>query len=127
MAEKLYYCDSCSKFVETHVEPREEIYDVRGEEIIITGDIRVCNIHNIGVYDEVLDSVNIKKAFNKFRNIHDYLDESEIKAVRINYGISRGKFAELLDTDSATVRRYETGSIPTFSHHEVLKNLKAAR
>src|SRR5699024_11517990 len=62
--------------------------------------------------------------FEKFRWENDYLNPMEIKETREKYGLSQRGFASLLGVGSASIARYETGAVPTKSHHTLLKNMR---
>ena len=124
MNNKIFYCEGCKDDVSTYVEDREEIFNVRGEDITINSKVRVCDNHHHDIYDEALDSKNIERAFEKFRWENDYLKPMEIKEAREKYGLSQRGFASLLGVGSASIARYETGAVPTNSHHTLLKNVR---
>lgn len=118
------YCDNCEKMRETHLEIRNETYNVRGEYVEIESEVRVCQYCNEALYDEQLDSMNIEKAFNVYRKENNFMSMEEIVEVRKKYGLSQRGLATILGWGPATVSRYETGAIPSKSHHTMLINLK---
>ncbi|WP_052256785.1 type II TA system antitoxin MqsA family protein [Salinicoccus sp. YB14-2] len=124
MNNEIFYCEDCKDDVSTYIEDREETFNVRGEDITINSQVRVCEHHHHDIYDEVLDSKNIEMAFEKFRWENDYLNPMEIKETREKYGLSQRGFASLLGVGSASIARYETGAVPTKSHHTLLKNMR---
>lgn len=124
MNNEMFYCEGCKSYVATHVEIREETFDVRGADITINSRVRVCSNNRHDIYDEALDSKNIEMAFEKFRQENDYLNPQEIKETREKYGLSQRGFASLIGVGSASIARYERGSVPTNSHHTLLKNIR---
>lgn len=118
------YCSSCDKEQNTEVRTIEEAYSVRGENIKILADVRVCIQCNSPVFDEELDTNNIEKAYSIYRSKHNYLSSKEIELIRENYGLSQRGLATILNWSPSTVARYETGAIPSPAHHSTLITLK---
>lgn len=121
--ELLDYCQNCNKENPTKIEILEEKYTVRGDDIEISSNVRVCCICNTPIFDEELDTVNINRAYEKYRLKHDYLSSEDIQLIREKYGLSQRGLAKLLTWSPSTVARYETGAIPSPSHHSMLVTL----
>lgn len=118
------YCEYCNSKNDTRLELREESFNVRGVSIKINSEVRVCIVCNNPVFDEYLDGLNINKAFEVYRKEHQLMTKEEIVDIRKKYGLSQRGLATLLGWGPATVARYETGAIPSNSHHLVLMNLR---
>lgn len=118
------YCEHCDDENHTHVEVREETLNVRGVSIQTNSEVRICKVCNQPVFDEYLDGLNIEKAFEIYREEHQLMSKEDIVEIRKKYGLSQRGLAILLGWGPATVARYETGAIPSNSHHMVLLNLR---
>ncbi|QKS72556.1 DUF4065 domain-containing protein [Paenalkalicoccus suaedae] len=118
------FCDTCNDFMPTTIVHSEETYKVRGKEISILASVRICTTCKTSIFDEDLDSVNLEKAYDLFRQEENYLSAKEIVAIRQSYRLSQRGFAALLGWGPATVARYESGSIPSKSHHTSLRQAK---
>jgi putative zinc finger/helix-turn-helix YgiT family protein len=114
------YCPNCRDEKIFKVKEIKEIYPVRGEEIEIEATVRYCEKCNELIFDEDLDTENINKAFEKYRLLNSYLSPVDIETIRNKYGLSQRGLAILLDWSPATIARYETGAIPSPSHHSIL-------
>jgi putative zinc finger/helix-turn-helix YgiT family protein len=97
---------------------------VRGEEIEVDAVVRYCEQCNEIIFDEDLDTENINRAFEKYRSLNDYLSPLEIETIRNKYGLSQRGLATIFDWSPATVARYETGAIPSPSHHSILTMMR---
>ena len=117
------YCDICQCEQETQVDNKRETFSVRGEEIETVSDIRICSICRNELFDEELDTKNLERVYQAYRNKHNLLSPFEIKQIRESIGSGR-TVASLLGWSQATFVRYEGGTIPSASHHEQLLRLK---
>ena len=117
------YCDNCQCEQETQVNSKRETFPVRGEEMETVSDIRVCSICGNELFDEDLDTKNIERVYQAYRNKYNLLSPLEIKNIREPIGSGRA-VATLLGWSQATFVRYEGGAIPSAAHHEQLLRLK---
>lgn len=117
------YCDFCDCEQETQVISKKESLPVRGEEIATVSDIRVCSICGNELFDEELDTNNLERVYQAYRNKHNLLSPLEIRQIRESIGSGR-TVAALLGWSQATFVRYEGGAMPSASHHEQLLRLK---
>ncbi|TVT28947.1 DUF4065 domain-containing protein [Salinicoccus cyprini] len=123
-AKRSVYCDNCNEVRQTHTEIRSEVYNIRGKNIEIESEVRVCGVCNEAIYDEQLDSLNINNAFQVYREQNNIMSSEEIVELRRRYGLSQRGLATILGWGMATVGRYESGAIPSNSHHTMLLNLR---
>ncbi|MCC3358949.1 type II TA system antitoxin MqsA family protein [Bacillus sp. REN16] len=119
-SEKRKYCSNCKEEKNSKIREIKEVYPVKGEEIEIEAFVRYCVECDQILFDEDLDTKNIDKAFEKYRMLNNYLSSTEIESIRNKYGLSQRGLALLLDWSPSTVARYETGAIPSPSHHSIL-------
>ena len=118
------FCPNCRDTKILKIKEIKETYPVRGEEIEVDAVVRYCEQCNEVIFDENLDTENINKAFEKYRALNNYLSPLEIEVIRSKYGLSQRGLAILLDWSPATVARYETGAIPSPSHHSILTMMR---
>lgn len=106
-----------------HIEKRKQTFKVRDKEITILADALIDdNTGNI-IFDLKLDNAAIGLAFDKYRKENNIISTEEIVNFRKKYKLSQRSLAKLLDVGSATVARYESGSLPSESINNLLKGL----
>lgn len=118
------FCPACNIEQETDVIEKEEISNVRGDEIKYLAKIRVCCVCGEELFDEELEEENIKKVYDIYREKHGILSSEEIKSIREGYGLSQRAFAKLIGIGEASIARYETGALPEKSLSNMIMLLK---
>jgi len=115
------FCETCNDFVPSHVEKHEAHYPVRGEDICIIVDARICdNCGGICSDNELLDAA-LRKAYDQYRDTKGIVGPDEIRNIRQKYGLSQRGLAALLGWGTITIHRYEMGSIPDEAHNQILQ------
>lgn len=114
------YCSACDKEAQTQLVSREEIINVRGQEIKVTSSILKCIKCNNEIYDEELETRNLEKAYSEYRKMHCLLAPTEIKEIRERYNMSQRGLSRLLGWGEITLHRYESGAIQDEAHNTVL-------
>ena len=117
------FCDVCKKEVETNIQQREEIYNVKGEEIKVNTNVRVCCECGNAIFDEQLDQQTLVSVYNEYRIRKSLLMPEEIKNIREMYGLSQRAFANLLNFGDRTINRYENGGLQDQAHNSLLRLL----
>ena len=105
------YCPICADEREIIIKKVEETYPVKGEEVTITASVSFCTACGNEIWNEDLDTQNLKIAFDTFRSRHGLLTSKRIKEIRDKYGISQATFARALGLGEKTITRYERGSL----------------
>jgi putative zinc finger/helix-turn-helix YgiT family protein len=118
------FCPVCGIERDTEVIEREEVSNIRGDEIRTISKIRICSVCKEELFDEDLDEENIKRAYDVYRERHGILSPEEIKNIRESYGLSQRAFAKLLGIGEASIARYETGALPEKSLSNMIMLLK---
>ncbi|MDN5332728.1 MAG: hypothetical protein PWP45_1953 [Tepidanaerobacteraceae bacterium] len=118
------FCPVCGIERDTEVIEKEEVSNIRGDEIRTISRIRICSVCKEELFDEDLDEENIKRAYNLYRERHGILSPEEIKSIRERYGLSQRAFAKLLNIGEASIARYETGALPEKSLSNMIMLLK---
>ena len=121
------FCPVCNIEQETYVIEKEEISNVRGDEIKVLARIRVCSVCGEELFDEELEEENIQRVYDIYRKKHGILSPEEIKNIRESYGLSQRAFAKLLGIGEASIARYETGALPEKSLSNMILLLKDPR
>lgn len=109
---------------DSSVKAKKEIIQVRGENIEIESNVRVCDNCGEELFDEELDEENLSRAYDEYRNKKNILGSNEIRQIREKYGLSQRTLGKILDWGEVTIHRYESGAIPDPSHNKILKLLE---
>jgi len=64
------YCPKCETDVETTVREVSETYPVKGEATTIKARVRFCDICGEDIWDEKLDSENLRTAYAEYQKKH---------------------------------------------------------
>ncbi len=121
------YCDNCKTSVEGHIVTKEEVLNVRGEEIKVNSSIMVCNVCNKEIFIEELEEKNLDCVYNEYRVRRCLLTPAGIKEIRERYGLSQRSLGKLLGWGEITIHRYEAGNLQDDAHDEVLKLISNPR
>lgn len=119
MNQKLY-CPFCADEREIIIKTVNESYPVKGEDIEITANVSICTACGNEIWNEDLDTQNLKNAFDVFRSKHGLLTPKQIKGIRDKYGISQTTFARALGLGEKTITRYERGSLQDRAHNGLI-------
>lgn len=103
---------------------KQETYDVKGEQITIQAKIKKCVACDKEIFDMVLDTENLKKAYRIYKTKHNLLQSEDILALRKKYSLTQNMLAMLIGCTQATIARYENGSIQSETHNTALVLLK---
>ena len=115
-----YLCEMCRGTQSTIIK-RLENYNVRGESIDIEANVQICESCGNELFDEKLETDNLIKAYNIYRQKHGIMKPEEIREIRQRYGLSQRALSKILGWGEITVHRYETGAIPDSSHNTMLR------
>lgn len=114
------YCPFCSQEEPFTIKKIKEVYPVKGENIEVESCVSVCCNCNNEIWNEEVDSQNIKNAFDLYRLRHGLLSSQQIKAIRDKYEISQSTFARALGLGEKTITRYERGSLQDRAHNGLI-------
>ncbi|MDZ4179161.1 MAG: DUF4065 domain-containing protein [Coriobacteriia bacterium] len=115
------FCGECMRDTPTHVASRNETYRVKGEAVTIPARVRVCDVCGTDMLDIELDNQTLADAYAVYRSRHHLLQPDEIRAIRSMYGLAQKGFSKLLGWGEITLTRYESGSIQSTSHDQMLR------
>jgi putative zinc finger/helix-turn-helix YgiT family protein len=114
------YCPSCDEDREVTVSKQRESYPVKGEPIVISANVVVCDVCGATIYDDELDEENLEEAYGIYREKHGLLAPRDLRELRAEYGLSQRGLSSLLGWSQATIARYEAGAIPSVAHNSQL-------
>ncbi|OWR27274.1 hypothetical protein CDO73_23830 [Saccharibacillus sp. O23] len=117
------YCESC--FEEHTYTIKNEIHSFkfRGENIEIERRVAYCNKCNSLIDVEELENETMAKVAQTYSEKYG-MTSLEIKNVRKQFNLGIRPFAKLLRIGSASVSRYESGSLPQATHLDIYKRLQ---
>ena len=117
-------CPNCDTLAGYKVEKKDETFNVKGDNISIVNDVLVCNSCGESVYDSKLDSNNLSRLYDLYREKHNLLSPTEIISIRESYNLSQRTMSRLLGWGDVTLHRYENGAIQEKSYDNWLRLLK---
>lgn len=118
MSNEKFKCEVCG-VDENRIIEKQEVLQVRDDEIEIISRIRVCKCGN-ELFDEELEEDNLSRAYEEYRQKHSIISPSEIRSVRERYCLSQRTLGKILGWGEVTIHRYETGAVPDASHNKML-------
>lgn len=118
------YCEHCGKEIDVIIKEISESYPVKGMNVTVNAKVCFCNECGTDLWDDVLDDENLKKAYRKYREQKNLLQPEEIKAIRMQYGLSQTSFAKILGFGEKTITRYENGSLQDTAQNNLLVLVK---
>jgi len=121
---KKTYCPVCNAYRKTRLISKEEIFNVKGEDIKIMSKVLVCSRCNGEVFDEEIEEKNLELAYDKYRKKNNLFFPKEIKEVREKYGLSQRALGRLLGWGGITINRYEQGCIQDNAHNDLLELIR---
>ena len=101
--EKIYYCYGCNATTETKIIEKEQTLNVKGRDITLRVQVRVCAVCGEEILDEELDAKTLEMFYKQYRNLENLLLPEEIKAIRQKYNLSQASFAKLLGFGEKTI------------------------
>lgn len=116
-------CSKCENVTDFESTPREETIIVKREPIRINIQYYTCR--HCG--DEVLDPASSPDpfglAYEEYRERHGFLKPSEISSWRERFHLTQEEVSKLLGIGTATLSRYENGSLQDESHDKLLRSV----
>ena len=119
--ENIYYCYGCNATTETKIIEKEQTLNVKGKDITLRVQVRVCAICGEEILDEELDMKTLEMFYKQYRILENLLFPEEIKAIRQKYNLSQVSFAKLLGFGEKTIARYENGAIQDVCHDNLIR------
>lgn len=125
--EGAVFCPHCMNFVDSRIEQKTENYTVKGREVQVCADVRVCAECGTTLFDRELDQESLVKAYAVYRKEMGLLSPEDIKRIRQKYRLSQTAFAKVLGLGEKTIARYESGSIQDEAQNNLIQLMEDSR
>jgi putative zinc finger/helix-turn-helix YgiT family protein len=100
-------CPGCARETTVRKANREEVYNIRGEEIIIPEEFFVCGECGEEFDDPKSNNNPVEKAYREYRKRKNMTQPEDIKAFRKKFNLTQKEFSSLLGWGGATLSRYK--------------------
>lgn len=107
------YCSTCARKVSACEETRAEHLKVRDAWVDVDQVVLTCPECGGRIGDERVESANLRRAYEAYREGQGLLSASQIRDAYDSYGLSQASFGKLLGLGGATLSRYENGGVQT--------------
>lgn len=125
--EQKRFCPNCDKTQPVKTVQREETLNVRETPIKTVSALTECFSCHETFATEAQEKENVRKAYDEYRRQKALLSPSEVRDVRVIYGLSQTGLSQWLGWGEITIHRYESGSLQDAAHNETLMLLKDPR
>ncbi len=98
--------------------------DFRKESFEILFHYYLCEDSNEIFTDATLDTLNLNQAYNQYREKYKIPFPDDIKDIRMKYGLSAAKMADILGFGTNVYRQYEAGEVPNVSNARLIELAK---
>lgn len=115
------YCVSCDEEVAANIEYRNSVVRVKGDDVGIGECVAVCPHCGSDIADSRIESGNLSRAYEAYSRNHGIVTQNEAREIRRRFGLSVREFSRFLGFGEQTYARYESGSIPTKSHSDLIR------
>lgn len=115
------FCSNCEKETELQLLTKEEIVKVRDEPIKVKVQYWKCTECGDEVLDPSLNEDPFYLAYKEYRRRHGLLKPEEMRDWRKAHNLTQGELAKLIGVGTATISRYENGSLQDQSHEKLLR------
>lgn len=117
---KKYICPYCNKEVSYHLRD-EVIEEYKGKKVEVKVNIAVCDECKNDIFVPSIEDENLKRLYDKYREVVNYILPSDIVSFRKKYNVSQRELVSILNWGKMTINRYERGALPNQSHNDILK------
>ena len=115
-----HYCPYCDSEQEYYIEKR--IFEkYKGTYVNVEENVPICKKCKNELIINDIEDENLKRIYNKYREINNIITPLEIKELRNKYNISQRELTAILGFGKMTINRYENGSLPIKSQSDYLK------
>jgi putative zinc finger/helix-turn-helix YgiT family protein len=125
--ENKMFCPKCDKTQPVKTIRRQETLPVRDANISVLSEVTVCSVCKEEFATTAQEEENVLKAYGEYRKQKGLLTHSEVRDVRVQYGLSQTAFSRWLGWGDITIHRYESGSLQDAVHNEALLLLRDPR
>ncbi len=123
MAKKIErgLCSNCEKETEIELVTKEQVINVRKEPIKVLIEVQECTECGDEIINPEAAPDPLAIAYGEYRKRHSLLRPEDIKHWRKQHGLTQVEAAHLLRLGSATLNRYENGSLQDLSHDTLIR------
>jgi len=114
-------CTNCETEADLVIVRKPGVFNVRKDSIIVETEYRKCSQCGDEVINPRIGNDPLKLAYEVYRNRHRLLSSAEITEWRRAYNITQGELAKLTGIGTATISRYENGSLQEESHDKLIR------
>ena len=114
-------CPNCEAKTQLEKVTKEELINVRSEEIKVDSEYFTCTSCGNDFEDMLTDYDPLKLAYSEYRKRHGWVQPDEIREFRRKHGLTQGELSKLLGWGGATLSRYENGALQDETHEKALK------
>ena len=115
-----HYCPYCNSEQEYYIDKRK-LKEYKGDDVNVEENVPICKKCGNELVINNIEDENLKRIYNKYREIKNIITPSEIKNLRNKYDISQRELTAILDFGEMTINRYENGSLPSKSQSDYLR------
>ena len=112
-----HYCPYCNSEQEYYIDKRI-FKEYKGVDVNVEENVPICKKCGNELVINNFEDENLKRIYNKYREIKNIITPSEIKNLRNKYDISQRELTAILDFGKMTINRYENGSLPSKSQSD---------
>ena len=113
------YCPYCMKLNKINFVERNEIIEIKDENISVNYKIRQCTVCN-QFFSHSSDADPYDIAYRIYREEHNMTQPEDIKELREKYRLTQGELGKLLGWGAVTLSRYENGALQDDAHQNSL-------
>ncbi|MDO8578775.1 MAG: DUF4065 domain-containing protein [Dehalococcoidales bacterium] len=114
-------CSNCERETNIEVATKEQVINVRKEPIKVSVEVHRCTECGDEALDPRATTDPFDLAYREYRKKHGLLQPEEMKSWRKAHGLSQVETARLLHLGTATLNRYENGSLQDSSHDTLIR------
>ncbi|WP_454055266.1 type II TA system antitoxin MqsA family protein [Clostridium sp. Marseille-Q7071] len=115
-----FFCEVCKEKV-VYTIRKNIIKEYKGQSVNVEENIAVCNKCGTDIFVPGIENDNLKRLYNKYRELTGLISKEEITKFREKYNLSQRELVYILGWGKMTINRYENGSFPSKSHSDILK------
>ena len=115
-----HYCPYCNSEQEYDIDKRI-FKEYKGVVVNVEENVPICKKCKNELIIHSIEDENLKRIYNKYREMKNMITPSEIKDLRDKYDISQRELTAILDFGKMTINRYENGSLPSKTHSDYLR------
>lgn len=114
------FCDKCRDMVKYSIETKEDICEVKGEQVGYIEKAALCNQCGRQIFVSEIVDENLQEIDRVYRENKGLISIEEIETILKKYDIGKKPLSSLLGWSEVTVSRYIDGQIPSKPYSDEL-------